>query len=117
MIAELVGQTLVAIDFNNDEVLFKTASGEKWLMRHDQNCCENVEIDQISADANLVIGSPLLVAEEVCDSEAITELDKGSESFTYTYYKFVTEKGEYAIRWRGESNGYYGETPSFTKMQ
>ena len=70
-----------------------------------QDCCEGVWIESIVGDLNDLIGSPLLVAEEV-SSETTLDNDKEIET-RWTFYKFDTAKGGVTVRWYGESNGYY----------
>ncbi|WP_235615948.1 DUF7448 domain-containing protein [Brevibacillus reuszeri] len=101
-------------DSSADELLFYTEDGEVYRMHHYQDCCESVYIEDICGDLNNLIGSPLLLAEEV--SEEREPLNTWDESFTWTFYKFATVKGGITIRWYGTSNGYYSESVSFEKV-
>ena len=85
---------------------------------HDQDCCENVQIEDICGDINDLVGSVILNAEEVSNDEYEKEWESTQEyieSFTWTFYKFATQKGYVDIRWLGESNGYYSESVEFVK--
>lgn len=50
----LKGKTLVEVERShydsNDALFFKTADGEFYIMTHNQDCCENVYIDDICGD-------------------------------------------------------------------
>ena len=108
--AQMLGKTFVKVtgSVDSDEMLFETATGERFLFAHEQDCCETVSINDIVGDLQDLVGEPLLVAEEV---KGATEPDEEHyESYTYTFYKFATRKGYVDVRWLGESNGYYSES-------
>lgn len=117
-VSELLGTTLIKIDNNQDEeLIFTLDTGEQYKMYHRQDCCENVSIEDIIGELDDLIGSPLLMAEEVTSDANPEGVTKGyQESFTWTFYKFATIKGYVTIRWYGESNGYYSESVDFEKI-
>lgn len=120
-VSELVGKTLSAVTVNErrDELVFEAEDGTKWLMYHEQDCCEGVSIEDICGDLDDLVGSPILLAEEV-SSDGKIDPDKSphehADSWTWTFYKFATNKGSVTIRWLGESNGYYSESVDFGKL-
>lgn len=119
-VADLKGKTLINIEINNDqdEILFTTACGIKYKMYHDQDCCEYVSIDDICGDLQDIIGSEILVAEEVCDSTSgCRDVDYPDDSYEWTFYKLDTQKGGVTIKWYGASNGYYSESVEFTQVK
>ena len=85
-------------------------------MYHDQYCCESVFVTNVIGDVEDLIGSPILVCEESCDSSSYLR-DELVYSYTWTFYKFATRKGWVDIRWYGTSNGYYSESVSFEKVE
>jgi hypothetical protein len=108
-LACMVGKTFVRVEgaVGAGEMLFETADGERFLFTHLQDCCENVDINDVVGDLEDLVGEPLLLAEEVSGA---TEPDaEHYESYTYTFYKFATRRGYVDVRWLGESNGYYSE--------
>ena len=117
-ISELKGQTLVTVVVSDDEINFHTESGDKYYMFHDQDCCEDVHIEEIIGNLNDLIGTPILEAE--CEESDVK--DREDESFygvqdeqQWTFYTLGTIKGCVTIRWYGESNGYYSTSVSFRK--
>src|SRR5471032_2797784 len=105
-VSALLGKTLTRAngEVGGDLLVFETDDGETYQMYHDQNCCENVYIESIVGDLQDLVGSSLLVAEEICNDSEDKEY---GQSQTWTFYKFATVKGYVDIRWIGESNGYY----------
>lgn len=116
-LSELLGKTLTEISKDNDSITFMTSEGVMYKMFHDQDCCEDVRIEDIEGDLNDLIGSPILQAEESTNSTDTFGKIEYPDSFTWTFYKLATVKGYVTIRWLGESNGYYSESVDFVKMK
>lgn len=95
---------------HSNAIMFRTADKKSYLMAHEQECCEDVTIDDICGDFNDIIGEEVLVAEEKQSKEKPNE-DKeyGYDSFTWTFYHIATFHGDVTIKWFGTSNGYYSE--------
>ena len=109
----LKGKILKDIKIEGTEsILFIDKDDIEYEMFHDYDCCENVYIEDICGDINNLIGSKIIMAEEVINRD-LSPLNKFDESYTWTFYKFATVKGYVTIRWYGESNGYYNEEVDF----
>jgi hypothetical protein len=105
-ITELLNKVFFKITKEYDRILFYSTDGNIYSMHHDQDCCENVTIDDINGDLDDLLHNPILIASEESNSD-----DSGKyDSATWTFYKLATIKGYVDIRWFGESNGYYSES-------
>lgn len=112
---DLLGKTLVHVAVtgeHDDEVLFETTEGKRYRLFHNQDCCENVRVEDVTGDMDGLLGEPLVMAEEVTNESEGGPL--GSQ--TWTFYKLATAKEYVTIRWLGESNGYYSERVDFGEI-
>lgn len=108
----LKGLTLTKIDvIGQSEIYFTTSEGRRFLMYHEQDCCEDVHIEDICGDLQKLLGSPILLAEESSEDGKNV-----GWSGTWTFYKLANVKGSVTIRWYGESNGYYSENADFKEI-
>lgn len=107
-IEQLKGLTPVAVYQDESKFVITTKEGD-FKFYHEQDCCENVQIEDVVGEISDLIGNPILLAEEVTSSQG-PRPSEYSESFTWTFYKFATIKGYVDVRWLGESNGYYSES-------
>jgi len=110
--AQMLGKTFVQVtgSVGGYEMTFETATGERFMFAHQQDCCESVDINDIVGDLQDLVGEPLLVAEQVQGETPVDFEEEYHESVTWTFYKFATRKGYVDVRWLGESNGYYSES-------
>lgn len=104
----------------DDGLNFYTNTGRHFLLYHEQDCCESVEIEDICGDLRDLIGEPLLLVEEVTyepeESPRGCSIIEDDHSFSWTFYKLATQKGTVTIRWYGTSNGYYSEAVDFCEV-
>ena len=114
----LIGKTLSNVENKGDQVIFTCTDGDMFLQYHNQDCCENVQVEDIVGDLQDLIGSEILKAEESKSGENPLDISKKyQDSFTWTFYHLATRKGHVTIRWYGESNGYYSESVDFVQTQ
>lgn len=112
IIDELLNKTLINVEVKDKKyIIFHCNDGKKYVMEHEQDCCEDVWIEDIEGNIDKLLNSQILVAEEVSESGTT---DDGT--CTWTFYKFATVKGYVTIRWCGESNGHYSESVSIYEL-
>lgn len=110
---------VTGLNKDSGEVTFKAEDGSVYLMYHEQDCCESVSIEDVCGCVDDLIGSEILLAEEIVSEDWPEGVEKPEycDSFTWTFYKLATRKGWVDIRWFGESNGYYSESVDFIQTQ
>lgn len=109
-IQTLLGKVLTSVTSTDDEIIFNTKD-TTYKLCHEQECCESVRIESIVGDLSDLVGHPILLAEEVSNTEW-----EGDERMRWTFYKLATIKGYVDIRWFGRSNGYYSERVDFVEI-
>lgn len=116
---DLLGHTLTNVEkrhttnrdgCKDDELIFTVDDGTKYKLYHEQDCCEQVKIEDVVGDLRDLVGMPILIAEE---ASSRGEIKEDCESYTWTFYKLATQKGHVTIRWYGTSSGYYSESVDF----
>ena len=112
----MIGLTMKSVvgDRGDDVMTFTSECGKVFTFAHYQNCCESVSIEDICGDLSDLVGAPLVVAEEVSNVDDVPEVS--AESYTWTFYRFVSLKGSVTVRWLGMSNGYYSEGVSYSEQ-
>jgi len=110
----LSGKTLSKVRVWKHSIFFTLTTGEKYVMYHEQDCCESVTVEDVCGDVLDLVGNPILLAEEVVKESFSNE---HQESETWTFYKLSTVKGSVTIRWYGTSNGYYSERVTFEPLR
>lgn len=125
----LLGKTLrdVRGKVGDDAIYFELETGETYRLYHEQDCCESVAVESIVGNLADLVGSPILMADEVRggDVPSIVQDWRAAraahdhsvyvDSETWTFYKLATIKGYVDIRWHGVSNGYYSESVDFAR--
>lgn len=103
--------SVVGLEEGSDYIRLNTFDGMSFVMYHEQDCCENVEVADICGDVDDLLHAPIIEAYE-----STSNAEDVSESGTWTFYHIQTTKGSIVIRWLGESNGYYSESVTFKKI-
>ena len=108
-VEDLIGKTITKVEQDTFNIVLYCKEGV-YRFYHEQNCCEDVSIDDICGDINDLCGKVFLAEErQSCENPEGVEKEYQGNSCTWTFYHFVTDKGYIDIRWYGESNGYYSE--------
>lgn len=116
-ISELTGKTIVKVEGICDGsslVKIETECGKVYSMFHEQDCCEYVRLYDFEYDNDSNEPAYVSSAEESTNHNDDEDIFSYDESFTWTFYKIETTKGEIWMRWLGESNGYYSESVDIT---
>lgn len=114
--SDILGKTITKItgaEVESKYILFECSDGSKYLMFHQQECCEDVYVEDICGDVEKLIGHPLFKTEVASKKTDASE----DCSATWTFYHLATIKGYVDIRWYGTSNGYYSEEVGFAKVK
>lgn len=119
-ISDMLGKTIVDIsggEVGNNLIIFRTSDHFEYVMKHEQNCCEGVFIEDVCGDFSDLVGHELVESEEI-SGEIPPDFDESIyDSYSWTFYKFRTIRGCVVIRWFGASNGYYGEGVSIFRRE
>lgn len=105
-VEEMINETFSSVTSDLESVTFENDK-VRYVLYHDQDCCESVVVEEIVGDLTDLEKWPILVAREETNADG-PELDE--ESYTWTFYNFATFKGYVTIRFLGTSNGYYSES-------
>ncbi len=109
MFEQLLNETISQIDvIDNQQIFFTLSNGNRYVMMHHQDCCEDVYLDEVHGDFDDLLDNPILLAEKITD---YNETEWGDS--LWTFYKLATVKGHVTLKWYGSSNGYYSIGVSF----
>jgi len=114
-ISILKNKIITKIEKENNKIYFY-CDNIKYLMFHNQECCESVNIEDIAGDLNDLLNTPVLTAYEDTNHENDRKIDDNDDSFSWTFYVIRTIKGTVTISWYGTSNGYYSEEADFFEV-
>lgn len=114
MITEFEGKTLISVTYfkNLEELAFLFSDNSKYVMFHEQDCCESVYLEDGFDDLKELVGQEILQAYVTTNNE----ISEWGDSTTWTYYTINTFYGSASLRWVGESNGYYSESVSLERV-
>jgi hypothetical protein len=96
----------------SERIAFTTVDSQVYIMFHEQDCCESVQLLDVIGDVSDLLNTPIL-SFTVATNSKDTPIGEGDDSCTWTFYEFQTQKGHVTLRWYGSSNGYYSERVDF----
>lgn len=119
----LIGKTLTSVTNDNKEIVFCCSDGSEYKLFHNPGriCLEytlarfGATIDDIDGDFDDLVGSPIIMAEEV-SNDTSDERYRDEDRVRWTFYKFATVKGYVTVRWFGTSE-YYSSSVEFAVLQ
>jgi Fe-S cluster biogenesis protein NfuA len=113
-VEEMLGQTFKKVYADGESVTFENDE-VKYVLYHDQDCCEHVYIEELIGDLEDLENWPLLISYEESNQDYSRPVNV-NESYTWTFYQFATYKGNVTVRFLGTSNGYYSERVTCKKI-
>lgn len=99
-------ESVRGMDKYSDELIIEFTDGTVFYMKHFQDCCENVSIEDVDGDVSDLIGGEWLGVDERTKDNNMGDDDWDGIGM-WTFYTISTSKGTVWIRWYGSSNGYY----------
>ncbi len=122
-IEDLIGKIIINIKYTDNTLALECVDSSDdeifYEFYHEQDCTEDVWLDDIVGDLSDLLMYPVLKAEEKVDTDSSMgiktpnrELDTSS---TWTFYTIATFNGYVDFRWCGTSNGYYSEKVTIHK--
>jgi len=111
----LVGEVLDSVDIDKKEnqILLTTRSGRRFLVYHEQDCCESVAISGQDGSFDKLIGKPIVEARDIAVDTSEEAIDS---SQTTTTLVFRVDDQTVISRWIGDSNGYYSESVEIAEL-
>lgn len=105
-IESLVGETIASVTHveNDEKIVFHFNSGRIVKMYHDQDCCEDVRIEDITGDLQSLVGETIREIDQSFGEIVGEGVDRGER----TTFTITTDRRSIQIIWKGFSNGYYG---------
>jgi hypothetical protein len=109
-----INEPIAAIDQLGDEILVTSASGRRWRIWHEQDCCESASLESTDGDLSSLVGKCVEIDH---DAEPMGDPPpQYPESWTRTKITFRADGDTVVTRWLVESNGYYGEEISISEL-
>lgn len=98
-ISEIIGRTFTEVKEMNCRMGITLSGGRKMVfLSHEQECCEDVFLEDIVGDLPDLVGNPILRAEERSSDVPCGE---------WTFYELATIKGSVTLRFFGTGNAAY----------
>jgi len=117
-IKELKGKLLTSVAKVCDRhIIFSCSDGTEYSMSDPEDWGSSVKIEDITDDwMNILTGEIVMDAYE-SNSQDLGPANGLDSSYTWTFYRIITQRGAVVIRWYGTSNGYYSEKAQFSQTK
>ncbi len=111
----LKGKTLKSIENRGEELIFTATTGETYRQIYYEDCCASCLVEEIHGDLEDLVGSEILMAEEVSNTdpdEALVATRKAAYEKAKSEYRDDPEN----FYWNGASpdNGWKEESETWT---
>jgi len=106
-IEDMVGLVFTRVVSNSESVTFYLTQDDYFVLKHLQNCCECVWLEDVCGDLTDLENTPMVVAEELSSHPDYQDENTDYGIQEWTFYNFRTNKGTVSLRFCGTSNGYY----------
>ena len=95
---KLQGKIITEIEVSKDSTSIRIVCDDGYIynMYHEQDCCEDVHLEDICGDLEDLIGVPILLANETTSDK---DPSPNAEYFMWTFYTLRTIKGTVTLRW------------------
>jgi hypothetical protein len=102
---QLVGKTLTKVELAADKMAIRfTVDGETVVAKCDADCCSHTWIESVEMPAGGLPATILGIGELTLPQDQ----ERDGELIQFYGLKLVTDKGDFVLDYRNESNGYYG---------
>ena len=107
----LLGVTLKDVELFDAGVQMTSVNEDKFVLMHEQDCCEEVYLLDWD-DLGCLVGSQIVLAEEVSNQHHSgiplpPVIDGNNAEEEWTFYKIGTIRGTCTFRFYGRHNGCY----------
>jgi hypothetical protein len=105
----LVGKTLTKVELAADKKAIRfTVDGEEVVAKCEGDCCSETWIESVEMPAG---GLPAKVLEAA--NLELPSQDNDGDLTQFYGLKLITDKGDFVLDYRNQSNGYYGGSLSW----
>lgn len=105
---DLKGKTLISIngiEGNSEQITFMTSLDEKYTLTYYDDCCASCSVEDICGDVSDLIGSEIILAEEISSSEIEGDLLATRKA------EYEAAKVKFKPRFSDDEFYYYGPSP------
>ena len=115
---ELSGKTFVSIKACDDELVLMDTNNVEYKLQHYYDCCETMSCPKVEGAVADILNKTIVLAEDDYPADPDWYKDYADESHTWSRFALGTADGSKVTWWfLGQSNGYYGETMTLSKVE
>lgn len=104
-----IGRTVESAHEAGEHVVLRFTNGTLARFYHDQDCCENVGLENTIGTLGSLIGKTIQSISKSDDEPADQAGRSYDDAYAWSIFTIVATDGTTVVmQWLGESNGYYG---------